>query len=30
MTGTRIMFIIYMVGIVAGLAYAITVGILGY
>jgi hypothetical protein len=30
MTGTRIMFIIYMVAIVAGLAYTITVGILGY
>ncbi len=29
MRGTRIMFAIYLVGITAGLAFAITVGIVG-
>jgi|1186.fasta_scaffold530006_2 hypothetical protein len=29
MRGTRVMFIIYLVGIAAGLAYAIAVGIVG-
>ncbi len=29
MRGTRIMFAIYLVGIAAGLAFAITVGIVG-
>jgi hypothetical protein len=30
MRGTRTMFIIYLVGIVAGLAYAIAVGVVGH
>jgi hypothetical protein len=30
MRGTRIMFIIYLTGIGAGLAYAIAVGIVGH
>jgi hypothetical protein len=30
MRGTRTMFIIYLAGIVAGLAYAITIGIVGH
>jgi hypothetical protein len=30
MDGVRIMFIIYLVGITAGLAYAITLGLLGH
>jgi hypothetical protein len=30
MRGTRAMFIIYLTGIVAGLAYAITIGIVGH
>jgi hypothetical protein len=30
MRGTRAMFIIYLTAIVAGLAYAFTVGILGH
>jgi hypothetical protein len=30
MRGTRIMFVIYLVGITAGLAYAIAVGVVGH
>jgi hypothetical protein len=30
MDGVRIMFIIYLVGITAGLAYAIALGLLGH
>jgi hypothetical protein len=30
MRGTLVMFIIYLTGIVAGLAYAVTAGIVGY
>jgi hypothetical protein len=30
MRGTRTMFIIYLTAIIAGLAYAITVGIVGH
>jgi hypothetical protein len=30
MDGVRIMFIIYLVGITAGLVYAITLGLLGH
>jgi hypothetical protein len=30
MRGTRTMFIIYLTGIVSGLAYAIAVGIIGH
>jgi hypothetical protein len=30
MRGTRIMFIIYLTGIAAGLAYAIAVGLVGH
>jgi hypothetical protein len=30
MRGTRAMFIVYLVGIAAGLAYAIAVGVVGH
>jgi hypothetical protein len=30
MRGTRIMFIVYLTGITAGLAYAIVIGIVGH
>jgi hypothetical protein len=30
MRGTRAMFLIYLAGITAGLAYAVVVGIMGY